>query len=140
MAEAFQPDPAPPEYPVNGRGRVYQPGLGDDEKTWAVLSHLSLLGHVVLPFAAAAIPWVIWLVKKDRSAYVDDHAGEALNFHITLILYNLLIIPLAVITCGVGAALVVGVYALGVVGMILATLAANRGEFFRYPMTFRFIK
>ena len=31
-------------------------------------------------------------------------------------------------------------YIVGVIGMIQASIAANRGEFYRYPMTFRFLK
>jgi uncharacterized Tic20 family protein len=126
-------------YPLNGRGRAYAPDITDDEKTWALLSHLSLLAHLVIPLFAIAVPIVIWAVKKDNSAYVDDHARESINFQLTLILYNILAVPLAIVTCGIGAVLVAVAYVLGVIGMIMAAVAANRGEFFRYPMTFRFI-
>ncbi|RMH25125.1 MAG: DUF4870 domain-containing protein [Planctomycetota bacterium] len=71
-------------YPLNERGRAFQPGLADDDKTWAMFAHLGLLGHLVIPFFAVAIPLVIWLTKKDKSAFIDDHAREALNFQITL--------------------------------------------------------
>lgn len=127
------------DYPLNGRGRAYAPGITDDEKTWALISHLSLLAHLVIPLFAIAIPIIIWATKKDSSAFVDDHARESINFQITLILYHLIAIPLAIITCGIGGLLVLVAYVLGVVGMIMAAMAANRGEFFRYPMTFRFI-
>lgn len=136
MADAFQPEPT---YPVNARGRLYDPAVKDDERTWAVLAHLSVLGHLLLPVVALAAPLVIWLVKREQSAYLDDHARESLNFHITLVLYSVLAIPLAIITCGLGALLVLLVYPLGLIGMIMASIAANRGEFYRYPMTFRFI-
>jgi uncharacterized Tic20 family protein len=131
----------PPQsgFPVNGRGRAYDPNVADDEKTWALLAHLSLLASVVLAWGSAVIPLVIWLVKKENSPFVDDHAREALNFQITLILYSLLVIPIALITCGVGAVLIVGIYILGIIGMIQAAMASNRGEFYRYPMTLRLI-
>ncbi|RMH25124.1 MAG: DUF4870 domain-containing protein [Planctomycetota bacterium] len=47
------------------------------------------------------------------------------------------------LTCGIGFILMVpavaGPYILGLIGMIMAAMAANRAEFYRYPMTFRFI-
>ena len=46
---------------------------------------------------------------------------------------------MTVLTCGVGALLYVGIYVLGLVGMIMAVMAANRGEYFRYPATIRLI-
>jgi uncharacterized Tic20 family protein len=127
------------DYPLNERGRAFAPDISDDEKTWALFSHLSLLAHLVIPFFAIAIPIVIWATKKESSSFVDDHARESINFQITLTLYHLIAIPLAIITCGVGALLVLVAYVLGVIGMIMAAMAANRGEFYRYPMTFRFI-
>lgn len=154
MADAFHPDPVDdgknpggdpgprvvPVYPVNERGRVYDPGVTEDERTWSVLAHLSLLGHLVMPFGAVAFPWVIWLLKRHESVYTGDHAREALNFHLTLMLYHLITIPLALITCGIGGLLVLVAYVLGVIGMVQAAIAANRGEFYRYPMTFRFVR
>lgn len=142
MADGFQPDPvreSSPGYSVNGRGRCFDAGVTDDEKTWAMLAHLSLLAHLVLPGVAIIAPIVIYAVKRDGSPYVEDHAREALNFQITLILYHLIAIPLAIITCGIGGLLVVVAYVLGLIGMVMATLAANRCEFYRYPMTFRLV-
>jgi uncharacterized Tic20 family protein len=40
---------------------------------------------VVLTAIAFAIPLVMWLVKKDKSSFIDDHGREALNFQITLL-------------------------------------------------------
>lgn len=134
-------------YPVNERGRTFRTDLTDDEKTWAIFAHLGLLGHLVLPVVSILIPLVIWMTKRASSSFVDDHGREALNFQITLLIYAiglpLIAGVLGAITCGVGLVLmipaVVGPYVLGLVGMILAAVAANRGEFYRYPMTFRFI-
>ncbi len=134
-------------YPVNERGRTFRTDLTDDEKTLAIFAHLGLLGHLVLPVVSILIPLVIWMTKRASSSFVDDHGREALNFQITLLIYAiglpLIAGVLGAITCGVGLILmipaVVGPYVLGLVGMILAAVAANRGEFYRYPMTFRFI-
>jgi uncharacterized Tic20 family protein len=53
-----------------------------------MFAHLGLLGHIVLPVQSSiAIPLVIWLTKKDKSAFIDDHGREAVNFQITLLIY-----------------------------------------------------
>lgn len=132
---------------VNERGRTVELGVTDDEKTWALFMHLSLIASLVVAHLCILIPIFMWLNKKDQSRYIDDHGREAINFQITLFLYST-VLPIALfligfITCGVGwiLAAVVGILAwvLGVVGVIMAALAANRGEYFRYPMTIRFL-
>lgn len=133
-----QPDPAQQGYPVNDRGRLYDPSVSDQDRSWAMLIHLSLLAHVVLTAIAFAIPLVMWLVKKDKSSFIDDHGVEAVNFQITLGIFSLLLIPIGLLTC-VGFLLYIPLYILGLIGMIQAAMAANRGEFYRYPMTFRFV-
>lgn len=133
--------------PVNERGRAYDPDTTDDERTYALMLHLSLLAHVVLTFIAILIPIIMWQVKKNDSPFLDDHGREAVNFQISLIIWSIALPIIAalvgVITCGVGLILLIPAallpYIVGVVGMIQAAQAANRGEFFRYPMTFRFV-
>lgn len=106
------------------------------EQTYATVTHLTLLAHsILLPIVPAL---VMWLIKKDESSFVDDHGREAVNFQITLVLYALISFPL-IWVCGIGAVLLVVAYVLGIVGMVLASLAAGRGEYYRYPMTLRFL-
>jgi uncharacterized Tic20 family protein len=49
-----------------------------DEGTLAILSHILT---IVSSFIA---PLVIYLLKKDDSPYVAEHAKESLNFQITM--------------------------------------------------------
>ena len=51
-----------------------------DDRNLAMLAHL--LG-IVSGFVGALI---IWLIKKDQSAYVDEQGKEALNFQITMLI------------------------------------------------------
>jgi uncharacterized Tic20 family protein len=44
---------------------------------------------------------------------------------------------IAFITCGFGALLYIPLLVLAIVGVIQATLAAKRGEYYRYPATLR---
>lgn len=128
------------EYPVNERGRIMDPAVTDDQRTYTLLMHLSLLGASVIGPFTILIPIIMWQMKKDESAFVDDHGREAVNFQISMMIYSVLGAVLAVITLGLAAILVVPfVTVLSIVGMIMAALAANRSEYFRYPMTLRLL-
>ncbi len=130
------------EPPVNERGRAYDPDVSADERSYALFMHLSLLGHIVLSLIAILVPIIMWQIKKDESPFLDDHGREAVNFQISLILWSILFtvvsIPIGLLTCGVGFVIALVPLVLGIVGMIQAAKAANRGEFYRYPMTMRF--
>ena len=80
------------------------------------------------------MPLVLWLVRKDDSPYLDDHGRETVNAVISFILYHVA----AVITL-VGIVLLPVLYVIGVVSVIRGAVAAGRGEYFRYPLTIRFI-
>ena len=61
-----------------------------DEKTMALLSHILTL------VSAFIAPLVIYLVKKDDSSFVAEHAKESLNFQITAFILS---IPPSAATC-----------------------------------------
>ncbi len=100
--------------------------ISSDERTWAMLAHLSILVLGVIG------PLVIWLVKKEESKFVADQAMEALNFHIAVL------IATVVLACTVVGPVVVAIGA--VVYGIIAGLEANKGVYYRYPYTLRLIK
>ena len=133
--------------PVNERGRYVEPDLADDEKTMSLLGHLSVIGHLIVPVLAIIAPIVMYNVKKKDSPFAADHLREAINFQITLLLYST-VLPIVVtlfgaLTLGLGLVLLAPVlvlpYVLGLIGVIMGSLAANRGEYYRYPMTIRFL-
>ncbi len=135
-------------YPINERGRAWEPDATESERTYATLMHLSLLGYFAVWILMFAAPLIMWLIKKDESRFIDDHGRETLNFHISLTIYSF-VLPLVAglltaVTCGLAAPLVVIAFflpfILGIVGMIAASVAANKGEYYRYPMTLRFIR
>ncbi|MHB0912048.1 MAG: DUF4870 domain-containing protein [Armatimonadota bacterium] len=120
-----------------------------EERTWAMLCHLSALLIYVLPtFGNIIGPLVIWLVQKDRYPLVDDQGKESLNFQISLTIYGIALggIAFIAVISIVGILLLPVLYILGaalaifqVVMVIVAAVAANRGERYRYPLTIRFI-
>lgn len=143
MSDFNQPNQQHPyrQPPLNAQGNAFDPDATPDERTFALMMHLTLLGHVFLWGFAIVAPLIMWQVKKDDSPFLDDHGREAVNFQITLIIYSILVIPLGFVTCLVGFFIFpILIYILGLIGMIKAAIAANRGEFYRYPMNIRFIK
>lgn len=119
--------------------RAVDPDATPDHRTYAGFIHLASLANLALPLAGVIAPLIMWLVKRDQSPFIDDHGKEAVNFQITLLLYSLAVTVAGFITCGLGFFLGFLPLALWILGLIQATMAANRGEFYRYPMTLRLI-
>ncbi len=100
-----------------------------DEKTLAILSHILT---IVSSFIA---PLIIYLLKKDESPYVRDHAKESLNFQITVF-----------IVCAILFVTIIGILFIWVVSIanlilvIIATIKASENKMYRYPFNFRLIK
>jgi uncharacterized Tic20 family protein len=110
----------------------------------AMLAHLSGLGNLVAWPLGSVGSLIVYLTRRDQSPYVRDQAAEALNFWITVsiafVTVTILSTILTFVVIGVAGFLllpVIWVYAL-VVG-IMGTMAASRGENYRYPLTFRFV-
>ena len=51
-----------------------------DERTWAMIAHLSILGNLVTGFLGPVAALVIYLVFKERSRYVAYQAMQAFVF------------------------------------------------------------
>lgn len=127
-----QPNAASGQIPPGGPGVGVGVGaVSQDDKTIAILTHLSGVIHLIL------MPLIVWILKKDTSPYLNDQAKEALNFHISLFIYHFAAAVLSIFLCGIPS---IGVWIFGVVACILAAVACNKGEFFRYPMCLRLVK
>ncbi|MCT9932966.1 DUF4870 domain-containing protein [Planotetraspora sp. A-T 1434] len=132
-----------------GAGGPYVPGQygprpGSDDTTMALLAHLAGLGNLIMwPFGIVG-SLVIYLTRKDQSPYVRDQAAEALNFWITLTIAFAAITTASVILMFVligflGFLVLPVLWLYALVTGILATMAASRGENYRYPATIRFV-
>ncbi|MBO9567867.1 MULTISPECIES: DUF4870 domain-containing protein [Cellulomonas] len=115
------PPPAPPLRP-------------DEERTWAILAHvLPLLGLGFVP------PLVVWLVFRGRGPFLEHHAKESLNFQLASLVALALAAVVAVVTFGLLSPVLLGVLVAWVVLGVLAAVAASRWEWYRYPLTIRFV-
>ena len=128
------PYPPPPPYPA-----AHPPLSPSDERMWAIVAHIGPLVLTVLTAGTLffLVPLVIWLVYRDRSAYVSHQAKESLNFQLTLLLAY--VIGFVTIFVLVGFLILAVAFVLAIVFGIQAALAASRHEAYRYPMSIRFI-
>jgi uncharacterized protein len=109
-----------------------------DERTWGMVAHLAALAFFIMPFGNILGPLVVWLAKRDHSAFVAQHAKEALNFNITFLIGALVCGVLLVFSIGILFGAVLFVFWL--VLTIIAALKANEGAAYRYPFAVRFVK
>jgi hypothetical protein len=103
------------------------------DKALIILSHLSAIIGVGL-----ILPFIVWLVKKNESDLVSAHAVEALNFHLSLLIYVICAIPLCAVLIGIPVLIALGIGS--VVLAIIAAVKASDGGFYRYPLTIRMVK
>ena len=123
--------PAPPQIPTCQ-------AISEEDKSLAMLCHL--LGI----FTGFIGPLILWLVKKDSSAFVGHHGREALNFQITLMLVMLGLgsVTVVLMFVVVGILLVPVLFIvpiLALVAEIIAAVAAQKGEWHRYPCCIRLV-
>ncbi len=132
-----QPLPPPPS-PVSPPPPSDNGLPSSEQRQWAMFAHLSALIGLIVPFGNVLGPLVIWLVQKDKMAFVDDQGKEALNFQITVFGAAVISFFLMFILIGFLLIFVVGLGAL--VFTIIAAIKANEGVAYRYPLTIRLIK
>jgi uncharacterized protein len=122
--------------PPAGRPPGGPPLSPDQERLWGMLAHLLsfVAAYLALGFVA---PLVVLLVFGPRSAYVRAHAVESLNFNLSWLLYAIVAGILLIV--GIGLLILIALGIAYVVLVIMASVRANNGQFFRYPLTIRFI-
>jgi len=100
--------------------------------------NLALIAHIGTMFGGFFVPLIIWILKKDESEFVAEHARNSLNFQLSMLIYMIVSFILVFIVVGIFTIFAIAVFATIVV--ILATVAASKGEHYNYPLTINFIK
>ncbi|OQP44542.1 hypothetical protein A4H97_09220 [Niastella yeongjuensis] len=100
-----------------------------DERTLAILCHVLTIFFWIFP------PLIIYLIKKDDSSFVAEHAKESMNFQLTV---SIIAIILFITIIGILLLWVLGIAVLVLV--IVATVKASENKLYRYPFALRLIK
>ena len=125
---------AEPDRVAPPTGRLRDNSVDDTGRNYAVAMHLTPLSFFVIGFFGLAIPLVLWAIRKDRCRFDDDHGREVVNFWLSQAILHL---GLGITMVGVVLWPVLWIVAL--VSMIRGSMAASKGEYFRYPITFRMV-
>lgn len=133
------------------------------ERQWAASAHwlallLALLTSWIAGAAGVLGAGIVYAVKHDESEFVADHAREALNFNLSMLIYSLGAVAVAVallgatvLTLGIGLILtlpagillVLAVATLAITWLVcslMATVKALNGERYRYPFAIRLFR
>ena len=116
-----------------------------DDKTMGMLCHLLALSGLVTVGAGFILgPLIIWLIKKDASPYVDVQGKESVNFQLSVLIYGAAVgvvgaIGFFILPC-LAIPLVAALGIFVIVMVIIASMKANQGVIYRYPLAIRFIK
>ena len=117
-------EPLPP-----APSRMCQRGLTDSDRNYSIAIHLSpLAGFVFGPFIFA--PIVLWLIRKNESAFNDDHGREMTNALLSFLLYNFVAGIFVIVLIGIPA--LIALWVIAIINVIRGAVAAGRGELFRY--------
>jgi len=123
---------APYGQPGGAYQQPAQPMRPEDEKLWATLIHLGGILFYAVPSLVG------YLVLKDRGPFIREHTRQALNFQLTLLI--------AYVVGGILSTIFIGFLVLAAAGIIaiifsiIAAIAANKGQWYRYPLTIEFIR
>lgn len=103
-----------------------------EERQMAMFSHVGggILGWIV--------PLIFFLIKKDESPFVRNQAAQALNFQLLIMIGYLVSSVLMIVIIGFLTWFVFWVAA--IVFGIIGGVAANRGEWYRYPFNVSWVK
>lgn len=135
------PPPSQAQVPPPAAAPSAQGGLTDDEKQWALFSHIFVLMGYLIPLGNLIGPGIAYFVKKDQSKFVRFHAVQSFAFQAVLtILGIVLMIPffiLMVLTAGLLVFAMPCFILLGLailVYVIYVGIQAQKGEFIKYPI------
>jgi uncharacterized protein len=132
------------------------------DRQWAAAAHVLALVFALATSWIAGVAGVIgaaivYFAKRDDSPFAAEHAKEAINFNLSMLIYSavalgifIALVGATVITLGLGAILtlpaglllllaICAIAVLWLVCSIIAALKAWNGERYRYPLTIRLI-
>ncbi|MDA8343903.1 MAG: DUF4870 domain-containing protein [Thermaerobacter sp.] len=117
---------------------MVQAGIADrSDRRWAAAVHASALIGFLIPLGNVLAPLVLWLFARRRSAFVDEQGREALNFHLSIVLYA--VIGGVLILLPVGLVILIATAAMMLIVPIVASVQGARGKEFHYPAAIGFM-
>ena len=123
------------------------------DRTWAAGAHLTFLANFLpIPLAGLIASFAVFALTRARGGFAHDHAREALNLQLTLLLVviavvaasicSLVTIPHDTAEQYVVVYVIAGVVAwsMTLVAAIAGAARAGKGETVRFPFVLRFLR
>lgn len=123
---------------------------------------------IPIPFLPFVVALVLYFTQRDKSEFVKTHGRESLNFQLTMVLFFIVLTTVFIIFFGgsilslitngtegnlftenlyelIGGGIIIGVvgivaFIVTIVFLISASVKANQGLFYRYPISIRLVK
>lgn len=121
-----------------------QPLSTSDERTWAMLAHLSILLNLVTGVLGPVVALIIYLVYKDRSRYVAYQSLQSFIYQLIVLIVGGVLVGLAWTISAILAIILIGCLCMPIALLLtLAVVAApiysvigaiqcNSGQDFKY--------
>ncbi len=133
MSDSLPPPPQAPLAPPPVRVPMSEP----EARNWAMAAHLCAFAGYIAPFGNIIGPVLIWQIKKEESEFVAFHAKESLNFQISIFIYAIICVVAMFVL--IGFLMVMALIVFELVVVIMACMAASRGERYYYPLCIRLV-
>ncbi|MCF6768077.1 DUF4870 domain-containing protein [Thiotrichales bacterium 19S11-10] len=114
-------------------GTIY----GLNESMWCTFMHLSLLAGFIVPILGLAIPFALWIISKDVSDKADQTGRMLVNWIASLVIYFIASVILMAVF--IGWLLLVALVIVNIAFIIIGATKAADGEFWRYPLSIKFL-
>ena len=103
-----------------------------------MLCHASALLGLFLHFLGHLLgPLIVWLMKRGDSPEIDAYGKESLNFQLSMLICDAIAGILCIVLIGIP--ILIALWVLNTVLVIIASVKASEGKFYRYPFTIRLI-
>jgi uncharacterized Tic20 family protein len=112
--------------------------LSETERNWAMFCHLSAFAGFFFPFGGIIGPLICWLSRRDEYEWVKVNGRNSLNFHLSILLYMILVAPLCIII--IGFPIIGFLFLLKIICIIIGSVKAAKGELFKYPISIPFLQ
>lgn len=107
------------------------------ERTRAFLAHAGFAPGCVAPLLGVLWAWAALRAARRASHASQQHAAQALNFQLTMLLLS--IVSWSLVFSYVGVPMLLATVALNAAGGAMACVHALRGRSVRYPLSLRLI-
>ena len=142
----YPPPPPPGWYPPPGHPAAGEAGASSDRTTASLAHWLPLVVGLVFSFVIGTLavflcfvpPLVVMLTAKSR--FTAEHAREALNFQLGMVIPGALILVLGMASPPLGGLLRLLLLVCCLIIQIPAAVKASQGSPYRYPFGIRFVK